>query len=532
VLLIISTLWMGCEQQGRMSKGLALQKPLGETAGSVAEIFAPVRIPVEGFAIVGGLSGTGSGECPPRIREYLDKYILTQVPGEKTHVEKIIGSLNTAVVRLTGMMPTGEKDARFDVRVEALDGTQTTSLEGGRLYGAELKNLGTFRVTLKMLAHAEGPVYIDRLGAGDIDKRTGYVLGGGRVLDEYKITMVLRRPNYGTANTIRNRLNMRYGSDTAKAVSDSQIELKVPERYKGQRQRFVRLVSSTYLRQTPELTRDRIMKHVVLLATSEQKEQSEIILEAIGNAAIGKLSALLSSSSEEIRFRTGRCMLNIGSEEALDVLREIAFDETSPYRLESMEAIATAANYNDATAILRRLLKNDSFSVRFSAYEKLRALDDISITEDLIRDNLYLEQITQTEDKAIYVSRSGQNRIVLFGAPIYCRDDVFVQSLDGSITINAASGADKVSIIRKHPKRPGVIVKLTSSFELSDIIKTLAKEPVRKRDTDRIGLGVSYGEVIALLKMMSDKGAVPARFYAGQLPKIELNIKQRPLTGR
>jgi len=60
-----------------------LKLELSTTVGSLAEVFSPESIPVEGYSIVGGLRGTGSEECPEQIREYLEKYINRQLPGEK-----------------------------------------------------------------------------------------------------------------------------------------------------------------------------------------------------------------------------------------------------------------------------------------------------------------------------------------------------------------------------------------------------------------------------------------------------------------
>jgi hypothetical protein len=114
-----------------------------------------------------------------------------------------------------------------------------------------------------------------------------------------------------------------------------------------------------------------------------------------------------------------------------------------------------------------------------------------------------------------------------YGAPIYCRDNIFVQSADGSITINAPADQKYVSIIRKHPKRPNVMIQLKSSFELGDIIQTLCEEPLKKTKEERRGLNVSYSEAIALLKQMCDKGAVDAQFQAGPPPKIDLIIKRK-----
>ncbi|MHC4912546.1 MAG: hypothetical protein ACYTE5_06020, partial [Planctomycetota bacterium] len=221
------------------------------------------------------------------------------------------------------------------------------------------------------------------------------------------------------------------------------------------------------------------------------------------------------------------------SDAGLGTLRQIAEDKNSSYRVEALEAIAAAASRNDAAAISRKLLRDDDFDMRLTAYEQLRKLDDITVAQRLVGRNFYLEQITQTEHKSIFVSRSGQPRIVLFGAPLRCRKNIFVQSDDGSIIINAPAGQEHVTLIRKHPTRPYIPpIQLKSSFELGDIIRTLCEEPLKKRDEGQIGLGVSYAEAIALLKQMSDKGAVRAEFRAGPLPEINSIIKKRQTIDR
>ncbi len=502
-------------------KDLAPKIDLGDTIGSLAEVFSLGAISVKGYGLVGGLRGTGSAECPPRIRTYLKQYILKQSSEPKIDIGKFISSRNTAVVLVQGTMPAAvSKNRYFDVKATALAGTQTTSLESGWLYGAELRAAGRFGVTTKVLADAEGPVFIDTISDSEPDKKFGYILAGGTILDKYKIGLALRRPDYKIANAIRNRLNERFGGETAKAVSPSQIELKVPAKYINQKRRFISIVRATYLFETEEITKKRISTSIRKLAVSGEKDSSEAALEAIGKESLGKLRILLNSFNEQVRLRAARCMLNLGSDSGLDTLRQIAVDKGSAYRVEALEAISTGASRNDAASVSRRLLRDEDFDIRLAAYENLRKLDDIAVVQTFIAGNFYLEQITQTKQKAIFVSRSGQPRIVLFGGPIYCRDNVFIESADGNITINAPAGQEYVSIIRKHPRRPNVIIQLQSSLKLSDIIRTLCEDPLKKAGQGRFGLGVSYSDAIAILKQMCDKGVVEAEFRAGPLPKI------------
>ena len=62
---------------------LTLETNLGSTIGSLVEVFASDIIIAEGYALVGGLRGTGSTQCDPAIGEYLKKYILKQLPGQQ-----------------------------------------------------------------------------------------------------------------------------------------------------------------------------------------------------------------------------------------------------------------------------------------------------------------------------------------------------------------------------------------------------------------------------------------------------------------
>jgi len=531
-IVVVGVFFGGCEQR-EAPKPLAPEIELGTTIGSLAEVFAYNAVAVEGYGLVGGLNGTGSAQCPAAIKEYLEKYILTQVGDEHINVGKLISSSNTAVIRIRGIMPaSASKREGFDVTVEALGSSQTTSLEHGWLYGTDLKPAGTFGVSIQPVGKAKGPVFIDTLQSPAPDKRKGYVLAGGTVLKEYKIMMALRHPDYKTANLIRNRLNARYGYETANALSDSQIELTVPAKYEGQRDRFIEMVKATYMQDRAKVTEVRIMNFVRNLAVEGRKQESEIALEMIGNQSVPKLSALLKSSNEEVRLRAARCMLNMGNDAGLDALRQIAFDTTSPYRIEALHAIAVGAGYNDSTRILRRLLRDNSFEIRLAAYERLSKLDDISIAREMIAESFSVEQIAQSNKKVIFAARSGEPRIVLFGAPIYCQYDTFVESAEGDIILNAPLGQNFVSVVRKHPRRPEVIIKLKSSFELSDIIRTLANEPVRKTDRQRIGLGASYGDVIEILQKMCEKGVIPAEFKAGPLPKIGAYLKPKALIDR
>jgi hypothetical protein len=529
-LLLIVNFLFGCDPQFGTSGGSSLTSTtdLGPTIGSVAEVVIPEAVLLEGYGLVGELMGTGSSECPTNIRKYLTQEILRQLPAQKTmDVERFINSNETAVVLVEGILPSlASKGQSFDVKVTALPGTQTTSLEGGRLYSTELKLAGTFGLSTRILAGAEGPLYVDEISNSPVDKRTGYVLGGAKALDEQKVGLIFHKADFATTNNVRNRLNERFGSGTANAVMPGRIEVTIPYKYRDQKQRFISIIKAMYFTWGPQIDKERIKTFVSRLAASRDGYESEVALEAIGNESLSKLRVLLNLSDEQVRLRAARCMLFLGDNEAFDTLRQIAMNPGSTNRTEALEAIADGADRRDAAFIARRLLRDNDFKIRLLAYKILRKLDDIAVEGEAIADDFYLERISQIGHRAIYVSRSDTPSIVLFDAPIYCVGNIFIQSKNSDITINAPSGAEYVTLLRRYPSRPGKVGQSKSSFVLSDIIRTLCEEPAKEGQREPGGLGVSYDQMAALLQQMCDKGAVRAEFHAGPLPKIGLNVKK------
>ncbi len=526
---------LSCTSGTRKKPQLAdLSQGLEKTIGSVTEIVAYQPVPVEGYGLVAGLTGTGSSECPRQIREYLKQYILRNLPElGKINANDLINSKDTTVVKIYGLIPpVASKGQRFDVVVMTLEGTQTTSLAGGRLYTAELSPYTGWQKSSRILANAQGPILIDKIDSEKPDERMGYVLGGGNVGDNYRIALSLAQKDYKLANIIRSRLNQRFGAGTADAVSAGLIYLNLPDEYKGQKEKFISLVKEMYIAEKEPSIEQRISNLIRELAVGEDKGAAEAGLEVIGKASLKKLPALLNSINEAVRFRAARCMLNLGDETGLRILRETTLNGTKELRIEAINAIGKAAKRNDATAIIKKLVNDKDFDIRMAAYENLARLDDISITRRAVGGNFYLETIQRDGPKAVYVSRHLEPKIVLFGGRIRCRQDFFIESEDGSIVIDAPEGKGFVSVMRRHPKRNTLMGPLKSSFELVDIIKTLGEEPVQQSQLRRIGLGVPYSDVVSILQRMCEKGAVLAEFHVGPPPNFSLNIKNSQKNGR
>ncbi|OQA00592.1 MAG: Flagellar P-ring protein precursor [Planctomycetes bacterium ADurb.Bin401] len=492
---------------------------LDRTVGDLAEIVALRPISVKGIGLVVGLSGTGSSECPPATREYLQKYILTQV-GRKDLInpDTMINSIDTAVVSVEGVIPAAaSKYQSFDITVKALPGTQTTSLAGGRLYTTDLKFVTRVEETMessRTLAYAAGPIYIDNLKDSKTSATTGIVLGGGKVIEDHQITLALFKPDFKAAAYIRNRINQRFGKDVANAVSESVINVTVPPFYKNKKARFIRLVRSLYI---ASLEEQRINNLVEELRDSTDKAKAQIALEAIGKPTIDKLLPLLESEDVNTKFAAGTNLIAIGDDRALKMMRDFAQNPDSVHRMQAIINVGEFASKNNTVALMNRLVNDENFDVRYTAYSYLCSNNDPSIIRTVISDDFFIDQVISAGQKIIYTSRKQQPGIVLFGAPVDCEKGIYIESQDGNIIINSEPADERVSILRKHPVTGGLMGPLKCSTRVADIIKLLGDPPSPKDDKKRPGLGVPYSEIVVMLKNMVDKGAVNASFVLGPI---------------
>jgi hypothetical protein len=170
---------------------------------------------------------------------------------------------------------------------------------------------------------------------------------------------------------------------------------------------------------------------------------------------------------------------------------------------------------------MNRLITDANADVRYSAYKYLKLCNDSSIIQTLVGGNFYMDQAIQLSPKTIWVSRNGEPRVVILGAPLDCRQDIFIESDDGSIIINALPDENKISIMRKHPITGELMGPLKTSFRLADVVRALGDVPAPEDEKVRAGLGVSYTEIVELLKKMCEKGAVDAVFTASQPPAVK-----------
>ena len=143
-----------------------------DTVSQVAWVEGLRRMRVRGYGLVAGLGTRGSSECPRNVRRRLlqDMYKMEQFAKVGRDAlpftpERILDDRDTAVVTIEGEIPAAAPvGEHFDLTVRALPGTQTVSLENGRLYTCDLRihrDVAAGSIAGQILAVGSGPVFVN-----------------------------------------------------------------------------------------------------------------------------------------------------------------------------------------------------------------------------------------------------------------------------------------------------------------------------------------------------------------------------------
>ncbi len=519
--------------------------PLPGTIGERCYLEGLASTLVQGYGMVAGLPGTGSSQCPETLRkkimETMAKYEHLYGPkGVKTFFSagSIIDSKNTAVVKVQGYIPGGALvGERFDLFVKALPDTATTSLEGGRLYTTELRIFaGEYGkvITSKVLAKGYGNIFVNPFEEKKNKhspfitlKRSGYVLNGGINLEERPFYLILYQPSYASARAIEQKINALFGPPpdrplfkTAMAMTPSKIKLHVPYNYRDQREHFLELVKNLYVRSDPGYIqrRARMLVEQIVEPYANSKAIS-YAWEAMGRTILPLIQPLYNHSNLKAAFYSARAGARLGDSLAIERLGKFVFDKNSEFRMQAIKTLGFCRRYQ-AKQILRKLLDDSDVIIRLEAYKGLIRFGDIAITSIYVgEDNFRLDLVKSHGNKLVYVTRSGDPKVVLFG-DIRIEPPVFYSHKSvGSIIITANSNDKYLTVIRETPSKKSS-GKIKASLNLDELLVLLGNDPAIDKKTGRVlGLGVTYSSVVAMLYHMCQDGSIPAAFKLQDLTR-------------
>ena len=351
--------------------------------GEYTSVTGRNAVVVTGVGLVHGLRGTGGNPVPGEFRtRLLDDMKTRGVTGGKD----LLARTDTALVVVTAYIPPlVDKKEPLDVEVRIPPGSNATDLSGGWLLECDLMegaNLGgTFRAG-KTLATATGPVLVrasDDPAARRASLSRGKVLGGGvtrvdrrlemRMHHRYKSTRMVEKVVRAVGKRFHHRGPGGVEESVAKAHTDVKITLDVPDIYKEDFPRFLRVVDNVVMKESPVARRLRLEQLEDDLLHGPTAEVASIRLEAVGDEAAPILKRGVESDDEEVRFHAAVALAYLGRSDGLETLRIAARDEPA-FRVYALAALAAAGGPQAATQ-LRSLLADPLPETRYGAFRAL-----------------------------------------------------------------------------------------------------------------------------------------------------------------
>ena len=242
-----------------------------KTVGDVTTVGNADPVPVSGVGLVYGLEGTG-GDAPSGSYRNLLEHQLQQQGIE--HIKDVLASPDMSMVLVSALIPPGvHKGDPLDVDVTLPPQSKTTSLRGGLLRECLLYSYDTtrnlspsFQGNNQLLlghayAKAEGSLLV---GLGDGDEQTrlrqGRIWGGAHSKIDRPFYLIFSSDQQRApvvqhaADRINETFHGQYHgslSDVATAKTNAYLLLRIPQQYKYNLPRYLRVVRLIPLRELP-----------------------------------------------------------------------------------------------------------------------------------------------------------------------------------------------------------------------------------------------------------------------------------------
>jgi len=489
---------------------------------------------VRGYGLVTGLAGQGSRNCPPTVRERIAKEIRRRRaanPLRDTHLppaEKLIDSLDTAVVQVEGRIPPGAAKKRvFDVFVRAVD-PDTRSIAEGYLQPCDLHiytdqgPAGT--IEGRIWARAAGTVFINPFAgetrsATNVDPREGIVIGGGWNLKPRTLSLVSVIESYGIVRQIRDTINRRFPADepVADAINPTHVTLTVPPAFRGRELRFIEIVRHLPLTNIQAELEARA-KWLASELTQPEAPVNEIALclEGLGQLSLPMLQPLYTHPRPAVNYSAARTGLRLGDGLALDIVAQHAKDPRSPFRRQAIRELGECTKKRLAAGTLHELLADPDPRIQVEAYEALRKADPGAIWQVSVGrnpPNFLLEMTPSDGEPVIYARRTGIRRIALIGGDrMVCHPPLLYAEEHKPVLLSAKQGDLSVSILRRDRNGKVVLGPIRGPLAVPALVRLLGENFERNHEGKFVGLALDYAVILDVLYELARSNAINARF--------------------
>ncbi|MBX3355073.1 MAG: flagellar basal body P-ring protein FlgI [Phycisphaeraceae bacterium] len=487
---------------------------------------------VRGYGLVVGLTGTGSRIMPAEVRAYLLQEMARRGVGDPTignelSPEGMLNSNDVAAVIVEGVIQPGStKDSRFDVRVYNVPGSGATSLEGGRLWTTALRPgpILPGNKQAQVLAEARGPLFVNPFvdpspSRNDgINRTSGRILDGGRVVKDMPLKLRLATPSHNRALTLQSAINSVFprepgqSSATAHGKSDDTILITVPPSFRSRPQEFVQLLRHLPIRvdaieQTAEAVRRSLLANPGAAGAASWRWQS------LGKKALASVQDLYDYPEEQPRFAALQAGAKLDDPLCVPPLIEMARNGTLENRFGAIELLGAMGRNPAIDLGLRPLLDDPEVDIRLKAYEALEKRRDPTL---LVRslDDKFDVVLVPSRSPMVYVQQSGRPKIVLFGEDLEIDRPTTVMAWGNRFMLKGEPDEPKIEVFyRPRDDGPPMIDRVNPL--VSDFVAYLGHRP--SPESPEAGLGMSYSETI---------GALHEIWKAGYLGRTDFKAEQ------
>lgn len=502
-------------ERGQLDQKKEYSQP--KFVGDITMAYGAEPIEVSAVSLAANLAGTGSD--PP---ESVQRTMLLREMASRDVAQpaRVLADPSTSLVVVSGYLPPGvQKGDRFDVEVTVTTDSETTSLRGGYLLPAPMKEmlmLDRLREGRKR-AVCSGPIIVEPKTGTPRDKMTqcrGIVLGGGVSTISRQIQLLVSRtsarPDKFMTMKIERAINARFKmgnggtKKVANAKDDKLIYLSIPPEYRQNIYRFVEVVQSLAILETEAERLDRMNLLEKRLMDPTSAKRAALELEAIGRKGIDTLKLGLTSNELYVQFHAAQALAYLDVSDGAEVLGRVALED----RVNRDQALKALSALDDLNAydVLRELMSSETAETRYGAFRALymmRPTDPLVAGELLGKKTFHFCVIPSTGTPMLHVTKRTRAEITVFGEGQRFSHPLVVEAPNNIIV--RSNSADEIVVSRFSANQQDQ--SRTVSSRLEDVIRALSE------------VGATYPDVLEVIQGAIAQNALSTAFYVDALPE-------------